>query len=99
MRPEEQKMLLSEIEYGDCTPSLSQAQRLRSMSEMAMFTPEKLADVMGEEKANQKERIKIPTERVRRFFPKSYTTAQMEDEIVKLCEAQYRRRMRDRDTR
>lgn len=99
LRPEEQKMLLSEIEYGDCTPSLSQAQRLRNMSETAVFMPEKLADVMGEEKANQKERIKIPADRIRRFFPKSYTTAQMEDEIVKLCEAQYRRRMRDKDAR
>lgn len=41
---------------------------------------------MGEEKANQKERIKIPAERIRKFFPKNYTVTQIEDEIVKLCE-------------
>jgi ParB family chromosome partitioning protein len=97
--PDEQKMLLTEMEYNDCTPNLSQAQRLKELSNSGGFTAERLAEIMGEEKANQKERIKIPTERVRKFFPKSYTTAQMEDAIVKLCEAQYRKRMRDRDSR
>jgi ParB family chromosome partitioning protein len=97
--PEEQKLLLAKIEYNDCTPNLSQAQRLKELSNSGGFTAERLSEIMSEEKANQKERIKIPTERVRKFFPKSYTTAQMEDAIVKLCEAQYRKRMRDRDSR
>ena len=99
LQPEEQKMLLSEIEYGDCTPSLSQAQRLKELSNNGAFTADTLSEIMGEEKANQKERIKIPVERLRKFFPRNYTTTQMEDEIVKLCEAQYRRRMRNRDAR
>ncbi len=99
LQPEEQKMLLSEIEYGDCTPSLSQAQRLKELSNNGAFTAEILSEIMSEEKANQKERIKIPVERLRKFFPRNYTTTQMEDEIVKLCEAQYRRRMRNRDAR
>ena len=99
LQPEEQKMLLSEIEYGDCTPSLSQAQRLKELSTNGAFTAEILSEIMSEEKANQKERIKIPVERLRKFFPRNYTTTQMEDEIVKLCEAQYRRRMRNRDAR
>ena len=51
------------------------------------------AQIMSEEKANQKERLRIPVDRVKQFFPKSYTTARMEEEIIKLCEAQYRRRM------
>jgi ParB family chromosome partitioning protein len=97
--PEEQKLLLAEMEYNDCTPNLSQAQRLKELSSSGGFTAERLTEIMGEEKANQKERIKIPAERVRKFFPKSYTTAQIEDEIVKLCEAQYRKRMRDRGER
>ena len=63
------------------------------------MTADTLSEIMGEEKANQKERIKIPVERLRKFFPRNYTTTQMEDEIVKLCEAQYRRRMRNRDAR
>lgn len=99
LQPEEQKMLLSEIEYGDCTPSLSQAQRLKELSNNGAFTADTLSEIMGEENANQKERIKIPVERLRKFFPRNYTTTQMEDEIVKLCEAQYRRRMRNRDAR
>jgi ParB family chromosome partitioning protein len=97
--PEEQKLLLTEMEYNDCTPNLSQAQRLKELSNGGGFTAERLSEIMSEEKANQKERIKIPAERVRKFFPKNYTSAQMEDEIVKLCEAQYRKRMRDRGER
>ena len=53
---------------------------------------------MSQEKANQKERLKIPMERIRKYFPRHYTTAQMEDAIVKMCEAQFRKRT-DRDAR
>ena len=49
-------------------------------------------EIMAEEKANQKERIKIPTERVRKYFPKSFSNSQIEDAIVKMCEAQYRKK-------
>ncbi|MBS5703618.1 MAG: ParB/RepB/Spo0J family partition protein [Butyricicoccus pullicaecorum] len=93
--PEEQKLLLTEMEYGDCTPNLSQAQRLKSLSTEGKLTAEAVAEIMGEEKANQKERIKIPADRVRKFFPKSYTVAQMEEEIVKMCETRYRKRRRE----
>lgn len=62
------------------------------------FTKERLSAIMCEEKANQKERLKIPVERVRKFFPKNYTTAQMEDEIINMCEVRYRKRS-DRDAR
>ena len=85
--PEEQRMLLSEMEYSDCTPSLSQAQRLKALSIQGLFTKEQLSAIMSEEKANQKERVKIPVERIRKYFPKNYTTTQMEETIVKLCEA------------
>ena len=95
---EEQQMLLSEMEYNDCTPNLSQAQRLKELSMQGKFTEERLSAIMGEEKANQKERVKIPVERIAKFFPKNYTTAQMEDEILKMCEARYRKRI-DRDSR
>ena len=96
--PEEQQMLLSEIEYNDCTPNLSQAQRLKALSMQGLFTEERLSAIMSEEKANQKERVKIPVERIAKFFPKNYTVAQMEDEIVRMCEARYRKRT-DRDAR
>lgn len=97
--PEEQIMLLSEMEYSDCTPNLSQAQRLKALSIQGLFTKEQLSAIMSEEKANQKERVKIPVERIRKYFPKDYTTTQMEETIVKLCEAYHRKRLRDRDSR
>ena len=97
--PEEQTMLLSEMEYNDCTPNLSQAQRLKKLSMQGLFTGERLSSIMSEEKANQKERVKIPAERIRKYFPKDYTTAQIEETIVKLCEAYHRKRLRDRDSR
>lgn len=99
LQPEEQTMLLSEMEYSDCTPNLSQAQRLKVLSIQGFFTKEQLSAIMSEEKANQKERVKIPVERIRKYFPKNYTTTQMEETIVKLCEAYHRKRMRDRDSR
>ena len=97
--PEEQIMLLSEMEYSDCTPNLSQAQRLKALSMQGLFTKEQLSAIMSEEKANQKERVKIPVDRIRKYFPKDYTTTQMEETIVKLCEAYHRKRLRDRDSR
>ena len=51
-------MLLSEMEYSDCTPNLSQAQRLKALSIQGLFTKEQLSAIMSEEKANQKERVK-----------------------------------------
>lgn len=97
--PEEQTLLLSEMEYNDCTPNLSQAQRLKELSMQGLFTAERLSSIMSEEKANQKERVKIPADRIRKYFPKDYTTAQIEETIVKLCEAYHRKRLRDRDSR
>jgi len=97
--PEEQTMLLSEMEYNDCTPNFSQAQRIKTLSMQGLFTEERLSAIMNEEKANQKERVKIPADRIRKYFPKDYTTAQIEETIVKLCEAYHRKRLRDRDSR
>ena len=99
LQSEEQRILLSEMEYNDCTPNLSQAQRLKALSMQGLFTKEQLSTIMSEEKANQKERVKIPVERIRKYFPKDYTTTQMEETIVKLCEAYHRKRLRDRDSR
>lgn len=99
LQPKEQAMLLSEMEYSDCTPNLSQAQRLKALSMQGLFTKEQLSAIMSEEKANQKERVKIPVERIQKYFPKDYTTTQMEETIIKLCEAYHRKRLRDRDSR
>jgi len=95
---EEQYALLEEIERNDATPSLSQACRLKRMSRDGGLTSWDITEIMSEEKANQRERLRIPMERVSRFFPSSFTPNQIEDEIVKLCESNYRRRM-SRDER
>jgi len=95
----EQHNLLEDMRSEDCTPSLSQACRLKKLSQDGLLTPEELAEILCEEKANQKEKLRIPMERIRGFFPKDYTTAQIEDSIIKFCETQYRKKQRDRDAR
>ena len=95
LNEQEQQDLLEQIEQSDCTPSLSQACRFKKISKAEGLTPEVIAEIMEEEKANQKERVKIPTEKLRKYFPKNYTVQQIEDEIIKLCEKNYRMKQRD----
>ena len=94
----EQADLVEEIRVCDATPNLSQAQRLRAISRDVGLTPEHIGEILAEEKANQREKIKIPAERIRKYFPKSYTTEQIEEAIIKICESRYRARQ-GRDAR
>ena len=94
----EQADLVEEIRVCDATPNLSQAQRLRAISKEEGLTPEHIGEILAEEKANQREKIKIPAERIRKYFPKSYTTEQIEEAIIKICEIRYRARQ-GRDAR
>ena len=94
----EQADLVEEISVCDATPNLSQAQRLRAISREEGLTPEDIGEILAEEKANQREKIKIPAERIRKFFPRSYTTEQIEEAIVRICESRYRARQ-GRDSR
>ena len=96
---QEQFDLLTTMESEDCTPSLSQAQQLKKLSQEVNLNNDTIFTMLTEPKANQKEKLKIPMERVRNFFPKDYTTAQIEESIVKMCEERYRKKMRDRDAR
>lgn len=91
--------VLEQCEINDCTPSYSQASRLHKADRDGLLTKAVIQSVMSEEKANQIERVKIPAERIRKYFPSDFTTAQMEETIVKLCEAYHRKRTRDRDSR
>lgn len=92
---EEQHLLLNEIEYADATPSLSQAQRLRSFSRQGRLTADVIFAVMSEEKANQKEQIRFPKEEIQKYFPKSYTGKDMQNTILKLLEKWQRQRERN----
>ena len=100
LNEQEQYDLLEQIELNDCTPSLSQACRFKKMSQEQGLTPEYIAEVMSEEKANQREMFKLPMERIRNFIP-SANAKQTEDFVLKACE-HYRKfliRQRNRDER
>ena len=87
-----QREVLEQCAINDCTPSYSQAWRMHKADREGTLTKAAIQAIMSEEKANQKARLKIPMERIRKFFPQSYTTSQIEDAVVKLCERDYRRR-------
>ena len=91
----EQNDLLEVMEVTEATPNLSQAMRLKEISQKEGLTPESISEILSELKANQRERLHIQTEKIRKFFPKSYTLQQMEDEIIKLCEKNYRNKQMD----
>lgn len=92
----EQKILAEEIEYTDATPSLSQAQRLRKYSEQGRLSIDTIFAVLSEEKPNQKEQVKFKTEDIRKYFPKSYTSLDMQKTIITLLEKWQRQRERNR---
>ena len=94
---QEQAELWDIMQSEACTPSLSQAVRMKKLSQKAELTPEAMFDIMSEEKANQKERVRLEVSAIRKYFPRSYTPRQMEESIVKMLEAQYRKRQRDRE--
>ena len=93
----EQQDLIQTIESEDCTPSLSQAVRMKKLSQQGLLDDDKILEIMSEEKANQKERVKIPTEKLRKYFPRDFSTAQIEDAIIKMCEAQYRKKQQQKE--
>ena len=87
-----QREVLEQCAINDCTPSYSQAWRMHKVDREGALTKATIQAIMSEEKANQKARLKIPMERIRKYFPQGYTAAQIEDAVVKLCERDYRRR-------
>ena len=100
LNEQEQYDLLEQMELNDCTPSLSQACRFKKMSAEQGLTPEIIAAVMSEEKANQREMFKVPLERIRKYVPNA-NVKQTEDFVIKACE-HYRKfliRQRNRDER
>lgn len=87
-----QREVLEQCAINDCTPSYSQVWRMHKADREGTLTTAAIQTIMSEEKANQKARLKIPMERIRKYFPQGYTAAQIEDAVVKLCERDYRRR-------
>ena len=100
LNEQEQYDLLEQMELNDCTPSLSQACRFKKISQEDGLTPEVIAAVMSEEKANQREMFKVPMERICQYVPNA-NAKQAEDFVMKACE-HYRKfliRQRNRDER
>ena len=93
-----QEALLDACGMQDCTPSLSQAVKLRRMAAEGTLTARKIQDIMREPKANQRDRLTFRADTFAQFFPKSYTAEQMEQEILRLLK-QRQERSRDRDVR
>ena len=91
---EEQRDLLETIESEDCTPSLSQAIQMKQLSQAGNLTMDRIFAIMTQPKANQREKISFRTDEVRKFFPKNYTTAQMQEVILKLLGEYQRKRQR-----
>lgn len=91
---QEQAELWDIMQSEDCTPSLSQAIRMKRLSQQVKLTPEVIFSILTEEKPNQKEQVRIKTESLRKYFPRSYTAEQMEQAIIKLLEERYRSKRR-----
>ncbi len=94
---QEQAELWDLMQSEDCTPSLSQAIRMKKLSHQVKLTPEVMFSILTEEKPNQKEQVRIKTESLRKYFPKSYSAEQMEQAILKLLESQYRAKHRGQE--
>lgn len=92
---EEQRGFLDAMDYGQATPSLSQAQRIKKLSQSGECTQDAMNAIMDEEKKGPMDNLTLKSDVLRRFFPKSFTPKQMEDTIIKLLEQWQRRRQRD----
>ena len=91
----EQRLLLDAMDSEQATPSLSQAQRLKQFSQRGELTAEVMRAIMSEEKKPEIDRITITGDRLRKYFPRSYTPKQMEETIIKLLEQWQKRRKRE----
>ena len=95
LKPEEQALMVDTIESEQATPSLSQAQRLRRMSEAGTLNEDTMLGIMMEQKKPEKNDITLSGEKLRKYFPRYYTPKQIEETIFKLLDAWQRKRQRD----
>ncbi len=96
LTPEEQKNLLEAIDYTQATPSVSQAMRLKKLSQESGCKLEDMCEILAEVKKGDLERVAFKSEQLRKYFPKSYTPRQMSDVILKLLDQWQKKRQRDK---
>ena len=95
LKPSEQKEFLEAMDYAQASPSLSQAQRLKKLSQEGDCTLDAMCEVMNEIKKDELDHVTIKNEILRKYFPKSYTPKQMQDTIIRLLEKWQRSKQRD----
>lgn len=95
LKPEEQREFLEAMDYAQTTPSVSQAQRIKKLSQQGQSSLEAMCEVMDEAKKPPDDRLVIKSDVLRKYFPKSYTPQQMEAVIMKLLEQWLKKRTRE----
>lgn len=95
LKPEEQEIFMEAMDMAQTAPSLSQAQRMKKLSQEGGFTLDAVREIMAEVKKGDLERVTFRNETLRKYFPKSYSTQQMQDTIIKLLEQWQKRKQRD----
>ena len=98
LKKDEQENLFATMESEEATPSLSQAQRMKHLSQSGRLDMDTIFAIMTEEKGNQKETLKINTSKLKKYFPKNTTPKQMEETIIRLLERELQRK-RSKDSR
>ena len=96
---QEQQDLLETMESEDCTPSLSQAVQMKKLSQSGELNMDRIFEILREPKANQQEKISFRVDDLRKFFPKTYSVARIQERILKLLEADCRKRQLSRGER
>lgn len=95
LKKEEQQGFLEAMDYGQSTPSLSQAQRIKKLSQAGMCTQEAMNTIMNEEKKSELDTVTLKNDVLRKYFPRSYTPKQMQDTIIRLLEQWQKKRQRN----
>ena len=97
LKPNEQRMLLDTISSEQATPSLSQAQRLKKLSQSGELTDDSMLSIMSEQKKPERNDLTIPADVLEKFFPRSFTPMKMQEVIIKLLESWQRKRQQSRE--
>jgi len=95
LKPDEQRLLIDTIDSEQATPSLSQAQRMKRLSQEGKLNDDTMLGIMMEQKKPENWNLTLPMEKIKRYFPHTYTPQRMEDTIIKLLEGWMKKRQRD----
>lgn len=95
LKPTEQKLLIDTIDSEQATPSLSQAQRMKRLSQEGRLTDDSMLGIMMEQKKTENWNLSLPMDKIKKYFPRSYTPQRMEETIIKLLESWMKKRQRD----